>query len=174
VSAALEQALLSHDLKLNICYCSVVGECWKTDLATISLNPQPVRACARPQVPFDLRHPTRSKPHHRRCHSSAATSPTLLSMRDIKHRAHAGVGTRRRAPLRIANSATAAPHDRCTGSRLTCSLSARPAGRSCAPGRGCFPGRDSRKARYPGTSARTSLQTRRAYTRRDHRSSLRT
>jgi len=87
VSAALEQALLSHDLKLNICYCSVVGECWKTDLATISLNPQPVRACARPQVPFDLRHPTRSKPHHRRCHSSAATSPTLLSMRDIKHRA---------------------------------------------------------------------------------------
>lgn len=53
VSASLEQALLSHDLSLNICYCSIFGECWKGDLAKLSLDSEPVRACAQPKVSFD-------------------------------------------------------------------------------------------------------------------------
>lgn len=50
---ALEQAMLSRDLQLNICYCSIFDQCWKSDLTTLSLQPEPVKECTRPKVPFD-------------------------------------------------------------------------------------------------------------------------
>jgi len=50
---ALKQAMLSRDLQLHICYCSIFDECWKSDLATLSLKPTPVQACVQPKVPFD-------------------------------------------------------------------------------------------------------------------------
>jgi hypothetical protein len=53
VFAALQRAMLSRDLQLAVCYCSIFDECWKTDLATLSLKPAPVPACAPPKVPFD-------------------------------------------------------------------------------------------------------------------------
>ena len=43
--AALQRAMLSHDLQLNVCYCSIFDECWKSDLTTLSLTPAPVQAC---------------------------------------------------------------------------------------------------------------------------------
>ncbi len=53
VFAALQQAMLSHDLQLHVCYCSIFDECWKGDLTTLSLKPEPVAACVSPKVPFD-------------------------------------------------------------------------------------------------------------------------
>jgi hypothetical protein len=53
VFSALQRAVLSRDLQLNICYCSIFDECWKSDLTTLSLNPEPVPACVQPKVPFD-------------------------------------------------------------------------------------------------------------------------
>jgi len=50
---ALQQVMLSRDLQLNICYCSIFDECWKSDLTTLSLKPEPVQECTRPKVPFD-------------------------------------------------------------------------------------------------------------------------
>jgi hypothetical protein len=50
---ALKQAILSRDLQLNVCYCSIFDECWKSDLATLSLKPAPVQVCVPPKVPFD-------------------------------------------------------------------------------------------------------------------------
>jgi hypothetical protein len=53
VFAALQQAVLSRDLQLNICYCSIFDECWQSDLTTLSLKPRQVEACTLPKVPFD-------------------------------------------------------------------------------------------------------------------------
>jgi hypothetical protein len=50
---ALRRAMISRDLQLNICYCSIFDECWKGDLTTLSLKPAPVQACDLPKVPFD-------------------------------------------------------------------------------------------------------------------------
>lgn len=50
---SLQRAVLSRDLKLNICYCSIFDECWKSDLTTLNLQPERVEACVRPKVPFD-------------------------------------------------------------------------------------------------------------------------
>jgi hypothetical protein len=53
VFAALQRAMISRDLQLHICYCSIFDECWKSDLTTLSLKPTPVQACVQPKVPFD-------------------------------------------------------------------------------------------------------------------------
>ena len=53
VFAALQRAMLSRDVQLNVCYCSIFDECWKGDLTTLSLKPERVQACAPPKVPFD-------------------------------------------------------------------------------------------------------------------------
>jgi len=53
VFVALERAMISRDLQLNICYCSIFDECWKSDLTKLSLKPEPVQACVQPKVPFD-------------------------------------------------------------------------------------------------------------------------
>lgn len=53
VFAALQQAILSRDLQLNVCYCSIFDDCWQTDLVALSLKPRQVEACALPKVPFD-------------------------------------------------------------------------------------------------------------------------
>jgi hypothetical protein len=51
--ASLQKAMLSRDLQLNVCYCSIFDECWKNDLTKFSLKPEPVKACVQPKVPFD-------------------------------------------------------------------------------------------------------------------------
>ena len=53
VFAALQQAMLSRDLELHVCYCSIFDECWKSDLTVLSLKPEPVPACVQPKVSFD-------------------------------------------------------------------------------------------------------------------------
>jgi len=45
--------MLSPDLKLIICYCSIFDECWKSDVTTLNLTPPRVKSCERPKVPFD-------------------------------------------------------------------------------------------------------------------------
>jgi hypothetical protein len=49
----LKGAMLSRDLKLIVCYCSIFDECWKDDVTTFSLTPPHVKSCERPKVPFD-------------------------------------------------------------------------------------------------------------------------
>ena len=51
--AALHAAMFSRDLQLNICYCSIFDDCWRTDVTKLSLKPEPVKACVAPKVPFD-------------------------------------------------------------------------------------------------------------------------
>ena len=51
--AAVQQAMLSRDLKLVVCYCSIFDECWKDDLTKLSLTPPRVKSCDAPKVPFD-------------------------------------------------------------------------------------------------------------------------
>jgi hypothetical protein len=53
VFVALQRAMLSRDLQLHVCYCSIFDECWTSDLTTLSLKPTPVQACVQPKVPFD-------------------------------------------------------------------------------------------------------------------------
>jgi hypothetical protein len=53
VFSALQRAILSPDLQLNICYCSIFDECWQDDLTRLSLRPKHVDACTVPSVPFD-------------------------------------------------------------------------------------------------------------------------
>jgi hypothetical protein len=53
VFAALQGAALSRDLQLHVCYCSIFDECWKSDLTTLTLKPEPVQACVQPKIPFD-------------------------------------------------------------------------------------------------------------------------
>ena len=53
VFAELQRAILSRDLQLYVCYCSIFDECWKSDLTTLSLKPEPILACVQPKVPFD-------------------------------------------------------------------------------------------------------------------------
>ena len=53
VFAALQRAMVSRDLHLNICYCSIFDDCWKADLTLLSLKPDPVQACVQPKLPFD-------------------------------------------------------------------------------------------------------------------------
>ena len=53
VFAALQQAVVSRDLQLNVCYCSIFDECWQSDLTTLSLKPRQVEACTLPKVSFD-------------------------------------------------------------------------------------------------------------------------
>ena len=53
VFAALQQAVVSRDLQLNVCYCSIFDECWQGDLTTLSLKPRQVEACTLPKVSFD-------------------------------------------------------------------------------------------------------------------------
>ncbi|MGD0191685.1 MAG: hypothetical protein ABSD74_13170 [Rhizomicrobium sp.] len=49
-----EQARLSPDLSINVCYCSVFDECWVEDLVRLSLRPTPVGRCTVPPVPYGL------------------------------------------------------------------------------------------------------------------------
>jgi hypothetical protein len=51
--AILQKAMLSRDLKLVVCYCSIFDDCWKDDLSTLSLTPPRVKSCAQAKVPFD-------------------------------------------------------------------------------------------------------------------------
>lgn len=53
VFAALQEAIISRDLQLNVCYCSIFDDCWQEDLTMLSLKPKPVEACTLPTVPFD-------------------------------------------------------------------------------------------------------------------------
>jgi hypothetical protein len=53
VFAVLQRAMLSSDLQLRVCYCSIFDECWQSDLTRLSLKPTPVQACVQPKVPFD-------------------------------------------------------------------------------------------------------------------------
>jgi hypothetical protein len=53
VFAALQQAVLSRDLQLNVCYCSIFDECWQSNLVALSLKPRQVEACTLPKVSFD-------------------------------------------------------------------------------------------------------------------------
>jgi hypothetical protein len=53
VFSALQRAILSPDLQLNVCYCSIFDECWQGDLTTLNLEPKHVDACVVPKVPFD-------------------------------------------------------------------------------------------------------------------------
>ena len=53
VFAALQQAVFSHDLQLNVCYCSIFDECWQSVLTTLSLKHRQVEACTPPKVSFD-------------------------------------------------------------------------------------------------------------------------
>jgi hypothetical protein len=53
VFAALQRAMISRDLQLPVCYCSIFDECWKSDLTMLSLTPSPVPACTQPKVSFD-------------------------------------------------------------------------------------------------------------------------
>jgi len=45
--------VVSRDLQLNVCYCSIFDECWQSDLTTLSLKPRQVEACTLPKVSFD-------------------------------------------------------------------------------------------------------------------------
>lgn len=51
--AALQKAMISRDLQLVVCYCSIFDECWKADLTAFSLKPAPADRCEQPAVPFD-------------------------------------------------------------------------------------------------------------------------
>jgi hypothetical protein len=51
--AALQRAMLSHELQLIVCYCSIFDECWKDNLNVPTLKRTPVKACVQPKVPFD-------------------------------------------------------------------------------------------------------------------------
>ena len=53
VFAALQQVVLSRDLQLNVCYCSIFDECWQGDLTALNLKPKQVEACTLPKVSFD-------------------------------------------------------------------------------------------------------------------------
>lgn len=53
VFALLQQAMISRDLQLRICYCSIFDECWSSDLTLFSLKPASVESCDKPRVPFD-------------------------------------------------------------------------------------------------------------------------
>jgi hypothetical protein len=53
VFAALQQVILSGDLQLNVCYCSIFDQCWQGDLTALSLKPKQVEACTLPKVSFD-------------------------------------------------------------------------------------------------------------------------
>lgn len=53
VFSALQRAMQSPDLQLNVCYCSIFDECWQGDLTTLNLKPKHVDACVVPNVPFD-------------------------------------------------------------------------------------------------------------------------
>ena len=53
VFGELQRAMLSRDLQLNICYCSIFDECWKNDLTALNLKPEPIKVCVPPNVPFD-------------------------------------------------------------------------------------------------------------------------
>ena len=50
---ALQRAMFSRDLQINVCYCSIFDECWKMDLTTLTLKPDSVPACVQPKVTFD-------------------------------------------------------------------------------------------------------------------------
>jgi hypothetical protein len=43
-----DQARISPAMNLNVCYCSVFDECWKTDVARMTLKPDRVAQCERP------------------------------------------------------------------------------------------------------------------------------
>jgi hypothetical protein len=53
VFAALQQAYVSRDLQLNVCYCSIFDECWQGDLIALGLKQRKVEACVLPKVSFD-------------------------------------------------------------------------------------------------------------------------
>src|SRR6185369_2643296 len=50
---ALQIAMLSPNLKLVVCYCSIFDECWKADVTMADLNPKRVEKCDAAMVPFD-------------------------------------------------------------------------------------------------------------------------
>jgi hypothetical protein len=46
----LDKARISRAMSLNICYCSVFDECWKTDVVRLSVTPVHVERCEAPAV----------------------------------------------------------------------------------------------------------------------------
>jgi hypothetical protein len=53
VFAKLKRVLLSRNLQLIVCYCSIFDECWKDDMTALSLTPARVKSCMLSKVPFD-------------------------------------------------------------------------------------------------------------------------
>ena len=45
-----DHARISRDMNLNVCYCSVFDECWKTDIVRLSLDHERVEQCEKPAV----------------------------------------------------------------------------------------------------------------------------
>jgi hypothetical protein len=51
---ALDNARLSRSVSVNVCYCSIFDQCWKSDVARISLTPHAVHVCTAPTAPYGL------------------------------------------------------------------------------------------------------------------------
>jgi hypothetical protein len=47
---SLNAARLSHNLEVNVCYCSVFDECWTGDTTLFTLEPRSVDKCRPPRV----------------------------------------------------------------------------------------------------------------------------
>lgn len=42
---------VTHQISFRVCYCSVLDQCWRSDLRSIQV--QPVRQCTSPEHPYD-------------------------------------------------------------------------------------------------------------------------
>jgi hypothetical protein len=51
---ALNVARISHDLTVNVCYCSVFDQCWWEDVVRFSLKPRPADRCTAPAVSYGI------------------------------------------------------------------------------------------------------------------------
>jgi hypothetical protein len=54
VFAALQQAALSRDLQLNVCYCSIFDECWQTSGLTSGTGSSSFGASGRPRFAAEV------------------------------------------------------------------------------------------------------------------------
>ena len=50
----LDNARLSPNFSVHICYCSVFDECWTEDLARMSLRPRRADRCEVPRIPYTI------------------------------------------------------------------------------------------------------------------------
>lgn len=51
---ALNDARISRNLSVNVCYCSVFDECWQEDVVRFSLKPREVERCNAPALPYGI------------------------------------------------------------------------------------------------------------------------